>query len=52
MTISKRPDRIVFYSDDQEVAAPASGAELKGKNLKCVLYFTTRANVLPGLRMS
>jgi predicted alpha-1,2-mannosidase len=44
MTVSKRPDRIVFYSDDKEVTAPATGEELKGKNLKCVLYFTTKAN--------
>jgi len=44
MTVSKHPDRIVFYADDKEVAAPASGEDLKGKNLKCVLYFTTKAN--------
>lgn len=44
LKVSKRPDRIVFYSDDKEVPAPASGEELKGKNLKCVLYFATKAN--------
>jgi predicted alpha-1,2-mannosidase len=44
LKVSKRPDRIVFYSDDKEVPAPRGSDELKGKNLKCVLYFTTRAN--------
>ncbi len=44
LKVSKRPDRIVFYADDKEITAPASGEELKGKNLKCVLYFTTKAN--------
>ncbi len=29
LKVSKRPDRIVFYSDDQEVPAPAMGEELK-----------------------
>ncbi len=43
MKFSKRPDKVVFYSDDQEVATPTA-SELKGKNLKCVLYFTTKAN--------
>jgi predicted alpha-1,2-mannosidase len=44
MQFSKKPERIVFYSDNQEVAAPASGTDLKGKNLKAVLYFKTKAN--------
>jgi predicted alpha-1,2-mannosidase len=44
LKLSKRPERIVFYSDDKEVAAPAAGEDLKGKNLKCVLYFKTKAN--------
>jgi predicted alpha-1,2-mannosidase len=44
MQVSKKPERIVFYSDDQEVAAPTSTDDLKGKNLKCVLYFKTKAN--------
>jgi predicted alpha-1,2-mannosidase len=42
MQVSKKPERIVFFSDDKEVASPASGTELKGKNLKCVLYFKTK----------
>jgi predicted alpha-1,2-mannosidase len=41
--VSKKPERIVFYQDDKEVSAP-SAAGLKGKNLKCVLYFKTTAN--------
>lgn len=44
LKVSKRPERIVFYSDDKEVPAPAAGEDLKGKNLKCVLYFKTKAN--------
>jgi predicted alpha-1,2-mannosidase len=44
LKLSKRPDRIVFYSEDKEVPAPQKGEELKGKNLKCVLYFTTKAD--------
>jgi predicted alpha-1,2-mannosidase len=44
MQVSKRPERIVFYSDDKEVAAPEGANDLKGKNLKCVLYFKTTAN--------
>lgn len=44
MKLSKRPDKVVFYSEDQEVAAPSGTEELKGKHLKCVLYFTTKAN--------
>lgn len=44
LKVSKRPDRIVFYSDDKEVSAPTGSEELKGKNLKCVLYFKTKAN--------
>lgn len=43
MTVSKRPERIVFYSDDKETAAPAAGESLKGRNLKCVLHFKTTA---------
>ncbi|MBS1799639.1 MAG: GH92 family glycosyl hydrolase [Acidobacteria bacterium] len=43
LQISKRPERIVFYSDDKEVPAPARH-ELQGKSLKCVLYFRTRPN--------
>jgi predicted alpha-1,2-mannosidase len=41
LQVSKTPDRIVFYQNDQEVAAPP--ASLTGKNLKCVLHFKTRA---------
>jgi predicted alpha-1,2-mannosidase len=44
MQVSKKPERIVFYSDDTEIAEPASATELKGKNLKCVLHFKTQAN--------
>jgi predicted alpha-1,2-mannosidase len=44
MKLSKQPDKVVFYSEDQEVAAPTATEELKGKHLKCVLYFTTKAN--------
>ena len=44
MTVSKRPERVVFFSGDKEVAAPAKGASLKGRNLKCVLYFKTAAD--------
>ena len=41
MQVSKKPERVVFYQDDAEVAAP-TGAGLSGKNLKCVLYFKTK----------
>jgi predicted alpha-1,2-mannosidase len=44
LTVSKKPERIVFFSDDKEVPAPATGAQLEGKNLKAVLYFKTKAN--------
>jgi predicted alpha-1,2-mannosidase len=44
LKISKKPEKIVFYSDDKEVPAPAAGEDLKGKHLKCVLYFSTKAN--------
>jgi putative alpha-1,2-mannosidase len=44
MQFSKKPEKIVFYSDDKEVAAPATATDLKGKNLKCVLYFKTTPN--------
>jgi predicted alpha-1,2-mannosidase len=40
LQVSKAPDRIVFYNDDQEVAPVA---QLTGTNLKCVLHFTTQA---------
>jgi predicted alpha-1,2-mannosidase len=41
MQVSKAPKRVVFYSDDGQVAAPAE--KLAGKNLKAVLYFDTAA---------
>jgi len=44
MQVSKKPEHIVFYSDDEEVATPESATDLKGKNLKCILYFKTKAN--------
>ena len=44
MQVSKKPERIVFYTDDQATAAPAAGTDLTGKNLKAVLYFKTHAN--------
>jgi predicted alpha-1,2-mannosidase len=44
MQVSKRPERIVFYLNNKEVAAPLSGSQLTGKSLKCVLYFKTKAN--------
>jgi len=34
MQVSKKPERVVFYNDDAEVAAPAAGTDLTGKNLK------------------
>jgi len=40
LQVSKRPDRIVLYSDNEEV----SSDQLQGTNLKAVLYFTTAAN--------
>ena len=40
LQVSKTPDRIVFYRDDQEVAPAAA---FTGENLKCVLHFTTQA---------
>jgi predicted alpha-1,2-mannosidase len=39
LQVSKAPTRAVFYLDDKQVEAPA--AQLIGKNVKCVLYFTT-----------
>ncbi|ADW69225.1 GH92 family glycosyl hydrolase [Granulicella tundricola] len=39
MQLSKAPTRVVYYSDDKEVPAGA----LEGKNLKCVMYFKTKA---------
>ena len=44
MEVSKRPERIVFFSDDHEVAAPPANQQLLGKNLKAVLYFKTHAD--------
>jgi predicted alpha-1,2-mannosidase len=44
LKVSKMPERIVFYSDDKEVAAPTGSNQLEGKNLKCVLYFKTKAH--------
>jgi predicted alpha-1,2-mannosidase len=41
LQVSKTPDRIVFYQNDQEVPAPTG--PLTGTNLKCVLHFTTKA---------
>lgn len=38
---SKRPDKIVLYSDDQPVAG---NSKLEGANLKAVLHFKTSAN--------
>jgi predicted alpha-1,2-mannosidase len=39
LQVSKKPTRIVFYSDDKEVPH----ANLEGANLKAVLYFKTQA---------
>ena len=39
---SKRPEKIVFYSDDKETAAPAPGQKLSNPNLKAVLHFKTK----------
>ena len=44
LTVSKRPERVVFFSGDKQVSSPEQGAILKGRNLKCVLYFRTSAN--------
>ena len=44
LKVSKQPDRIVFYSNDKEVAAPSIADQLEGTNLKCVLYFKTKPN--------
>lgn len=44
LDVSRKPDRIVFFSDDHEVPAPPSNQQLLGKNLKAVLYFKTKAN--------
>ncbi len=45
LQLSKKPERIVFYSNDQEVPATAGSlpAPLTGTNLKCVLHFKTKA---------
>ena len=42
LQVSKTPDRIAFYQDDQEVTTGTT--PLSGKNLKCVLHFTTHAD--------
>ena len=42
LQVSKTPDRIVFYQDDQEAATGTT--PISGKNLKCVLHFTTHAD--------
>jgi len=51
LKLSKAPERIVFYQDDQEfyhdnmtAAEPLPGKVLKGINLKAVLHFKTVAN--------
>jgi predicted alpha-1,2-mannosidase len=48
MQLSKTPDRIVFFSDDQEFfhdgiqpSEPGPDKIFKGTNLKCVLHFKT-----------
>jgi len=41
LQISKTPSRIVFYQDDKEVPAPST--QLAGRNLKCVMHFSTHA---------
>ncbi|MDE1177246.1 MAG: GH92 family glycosyl hydrolase [Edaphobacter sp.] len=43
LKVSKKPERIVFFSDDKEVPVPADGSQIEGKNLKAVLYFKTKA---------
>ncbi|QMV17948.1 alpha-mannosidase [Granulicella sp. 5B5] len=48
LQVSKTPDRIVFYQDDQECAAPIT--QTTGNNLKCVLHFTTHAQELISVR--
>ena len=44
MEFSKKPERIVFFSDDHEVPEPAKGQQLEGKSLKAVAYFKTHAD--------
>jgi len=51
LQVSKAPERIAFYEDDQEFfrddvkpGAPLLGRKLTGINLKCVLHFKTAAN--------
>src|ERR1700739_1964100 len=41
LQLSRRPDKVTFYSDDQPVV---SDALLKGNNLKAVLHFRTHAD--------
>jgi len=43
LQVSKRPERIVFFCDDKEITVPTA-TQVEGKNLKCVLYFQTKAN--------
>ena len=44
MEFSKKPERIVWYSDDHEVPPPPHDQQLLGKNLKAVAYFKTKPN--------
>jgi predicted alpha-1,2-mannosidase len=41
LQVSRQPDKVTFYSDDQPVG---SDALLKGNNLKAVLHFRTHAD--------
>lgn len=55
LQVSKAPQRVVFYSDDQPVEAPADRAgrpdRLQGKNLKCVLSFATEGGETIGVKV-
>jgi predicted alpha-1,2-mannosidase len=42
LQMSKAPERVTFYRDDVEVAAPVGS--LTGRSLKCVLHFPTKAD--------
>ena len=44
LTVSKTPERIAFFEQGKEVPPPERSVGLKGRDLKCVLYFKTRAN--------
>ncbi len=44
LEFSKSPQRLIFFSDDRELPAPAGGRPLEGKDLKAVAYFKTRPN--------